>query len=194
VIAACPAPDLALLLPPISQTLSSIESVDVVVVNLAYPASSKLVINGFGFLVPNGSNANILGIVLDSCAVEGQSNDGGLLRVSVMIGGHMFPKIFPNSTDNALGIATGSVKKYLGIEEDCVMESEVNVQRDAIPQYHVGHDKKMKGLHEWSRGKGIGFVGGWYAGVSVNDCIWNARKVATGILDGNEVSGLERSL
>lgn len=161
--------------------------------NLAYPASTKLDINGFGFLVPNGSKADILGIVLDSCAVEGQS-DGGLLRVSVMIGGHMFPELFPESTDGALGIATGAVKKYLGIDEGCILESEVNVQREAIPQYHVGHDEKMKGLHEWSRGKGIGFVGAWYAGVSVNDCIWNARMVAKGILDGKEVSGLERCL
>jgi oxygen-dependent protoporphyrinogen oxidase len=163
----------------------------VIVVNLAYPATSKLPIDGFGFLVPDGVGLDILGIVLDSCAVHGQS-DGGLVRVSVMIGGHMFPNIFPDSTDSAISIATTACKKYLHLKG--VVFSEVNVQREAIPQYHVGHDEKMTELDGWSKGKGVGFVGGWYAGVSVNDCLWNARKVAEGVLEGKEVSGLERCL
>jgi oxygen-dependent protoporphyrinogen oxidase len=191
IIAACPAPALAPLLPPVSHILSSIESVDVVVVNLAYPESSRLSINGFGFLVPDGSDTDILGIVLDSCAVAGQSTDG-LVRVSVMIGGHMFPRVFGEGTESALGIAVNACEEYLGL--DGVLHSEVNLQRNAIPQYFVGHDEKMKELHEWGRDNRIGFVGAWYAGVSVNDCVFNGIGVARGVLEGRKVSGLERCL
>ncbi|KAG0368517.1 hypothetical protein BGZ54_001779 [Gamsiella multidivaricata] len=106
--------------------------------------------------------------------------------------------------------ATDAVKRHLQI--DSVPDTvKVHIHRECIPQYMVGHLQRMQTLDQSLRSEYGGLLavtGAGYLGVSVNDCIKNAREVAEAVIskleevdDGeaqlvgqqDAVTGLERS-
>lgn len=107
-------------------------------------------------------------------------------------------------------VATDAVKKHLQIDVPPELV-KVNIQRSCIPQYLVGHLQRMQTLDQSLRKEYDGLLavtGASYLGVSVNDCIKNAREVAESVLckldevdDGeaelvgtqDAVTGLERA-
>ncbi|KAF9570834.1 hypothetical protein EC968_001375 [Mortierella alpina] len=176
----------------------------------------------------------LLGVVFDSCAIpaqdQGPSRDH-TLKLTAMIGGHMFEDVVAQQEDpttrsssteqtapsknNDLAsffekTAIDSVRKHLQIEADPEMV-KVHINRECIPQYLVGHLQRMQSLDQALRRDYDGLLavtGAGYLGVSVNDCIKNAREVAEDVVskleevdDGeaalvgkqDAVTGLERS-
>lgn len=95
-------------------------------------------------------------------------------------------------------MAASVLERHLKIEEKPVL-SNATLQRECIPQYHVGHDEKLRRAHEdLMRGfKGrVGVAGSSFGGVGLNDCVMSARGIARefakGIREGREgVTGLE---
>ncbi|KAK3808601.1 MAG: protoporphyrinogen oxidase [Benniella sp.] len=176
----------------------------------------------------------LLGVVFDSCAIpaqdQGPSRDH-TLKLTAMIGGHMFdevvthPQPSTSQSDDAVqhgskrneelvsffkNVATDAVKKHLQIDVPPELV-KVHIQRNCIPQYLVGHLQRMQTLDQSLRKEYDGLLavtGASYLGVSVNDCIKNAREVAESVLckldevdDGeaelvgtqDAVTGLERA-
>ncbi|KAI9193035.1 uncharacterized protein BJ171DRAFT_535084 [Polychytrium aggregatum] len=169
-----------------SAWIDEMPSVTVAVVNLAYKGRDLLPIQGFGYLIPaSEEKAQLLGCVFDSEAVPGQDQD--LTRLTVMMGGYRFQQLFgdPDHVDpeQLLQIAKSQVQKHLRTElpESLLLESKVTLQRDCIPQYHLGHHERLcklkQGLlRDWN-GR-LSVVGASYLGVSVNDCIFHSRNLA----------------
>jgi oxygen-dependent protoporphyrinogen oxidase len=178
VFSAIPSNNLSQILEPkysfLKSSLDKIPSVDVSVVNLVY-AKSKLPVEGFGFLVPKTENLPILGVVFDSVAFS-QGDDAIL---SVMMGGHNFERYFgdPKTVDKAklLKIAIDSVTQTLGLSKDNVIDSFVSVHEKCIPQYLVGHEDLLKEIDTLVKCLPISLIGASYRGVSINDCIYNAK-------------------
>ncbi|KAJ3330679.1 oxygen-dependent protoporphyrinogen oxidase [Blyttiomyces sp. JEL0837] len=179
--------------------LGQIKSVDVAVVNLVYEGH-VLPVDGFGFLVPSSEPSDILGVVFDSCALPEQDSPSmKSTRLTVMMGGHMFQKKFGDPTkvshQHLLNVAMAGVKKGLGIEGKPLL-SKVTVQKECIPQYTVGHQELLKKIHDsllrHTDGR-LAVVGASYLGVSVNDCVGNARVVADSIAQGINITGLEKA-
>ncbi|KAF9280466.1 hypothetical protein BGZ68_007223 [Mortierella alpina] len=212
-------------------------SVTVAVVNLVYASEqARLTSPGFGYLVPRSENSavkhqGLLGVVFDSCAIpaqdQGPSRDQ-TLKLTAMIGGHMFEDVVAHQGDPSARssaeqtlsnqdleaffkkTAIDSVKKHLQIDADPEMV-KVHINRECIPQYMVGHLQRMQSLDQALRRDYDGLLavtGAGYLGVSVNDCIKNAREVAEDVVskleevdDGeaalvgkqDAVTGLERS-
>ncbi|KAF9961831.1 hypothetical protein BGZ72_001380 [Mortierella alpina] len=237
VISTVPPLQLQPLLPTSYPELTHNPSVTVAVVNLVYAAEqARLTSPGFGYLIPRSEKSavnhqGLLGVVFDSCAIpaqdQGPSQDQ-TLKLTAMIGGHMFEDVVAHQEDSTTGSSTeqtssrrdlesffkktaiDSVKKHLQIDADPEMV-KVHINRECIPQYLVGHLQRMQSLDQALRRDYDGLLavtGAGYLGVSVNDCIKNAREVAEDVVskleevdDGeaalvgkqDAVTGLERS-
>ncbi|KAG0329073.1 hypothetical protein BG000_000214 [Podila horticola] len=239
VVSAIPPLKLSKLLPKQYAELTHNPSVTVAVVNMVYSgAQEQLSVPGFGYLIPRSENSaqnhnGLLGVVFDSCAIPGQDtgdSQGKTLKLTAMIGGHMFDTVAHLPSSLAPGdskakaskvdrkqleaffakTATDAVKKHLKIDTEADLV-KVHIQKECIPQYLVGHLERMQTLDQELRKDYDGLLavtGAGYLGVSVNDCIKNAREVSEAMVskleeeeDGeaslvgrqDAVTGLERA-
>ena len=171
------------------------------VVNLYFTNKSILPVHGFGYLIPRSipwhqNPERALGVVFDSDASIGQDTASGT-KVTVMLGGHWWDD-FVSYPDEAEGVAMARavLKRHLKIEEEPAMVN-VGLQRECIPQYMVGHHKKMKNTHHdlmrAFRGR-LAVAGNSYTGVGLNDCIRAARDVVMDLKnhDLGHTTGLEQ--
>lgn len=174
------------------------------VINLYYTSPNILPAHGFGYLIPRSIPYDqnpecALGVVFDSDAVVGQDTAPGT-KITVMMGGHWWDgaETYPTNDEGA-AMAKAVLKRHLGItdEPEAVL---VNLQKNCIPQYTVGHEERMKGAHDdlmKSFGGRLAVAGNSYTGVGVNDCVRAARDVAVRMRDtvvlggGLAVTGLE---
>ncbi|KAI8813384.1 hypothetical protein BJ742DRAFT_482261 [Cladochytrium replicatum] len=199
-------PSLAFEPKQVASLLSKIKFISVAVVNFAFTLPSNQSDlpkalqdgGGFGYLVPSSANSPVLGVVFDSSAVPAQDGGAKILRLTAMLGGHRFEEFFgdPDKADQEeiLGIAleTG-IKRFLGLDlsKAILIASRVVVNKECIPQYYVGHNTLLEEIHESLLGGQLAVVGSSYLGVGINDVILNARKVASGIAQGdNSLTGL----
>lgn len=198
------APTLASLLPPSSSSpsLSTISAVTVLVVNLYFSIPSLLPIKGFGYLIPKSvppsqNPEHALGVIFDSDTAATDSHPG--TKVTVMMGGHYWygRSSYPDE-ESAVQMATAVLARHLRIYEKPML-SNVTLQSECIPQYHVGHDEKLRRAHaDLTRGFAgrVAVAGSSFGGVGLNDCIRGAREVAKKMAgrmeSGAGVTGLER--
>jgi oxygen-dependent protoporphyrinogen oxidase len=198
-VSALPASTLATLTPHLP-ALRDIHSVTVMVVNLFYTDPNVLPVQGFGYLIPRSIPLSqnpecALGVVFDSM-VEVTSKPVTGTKVTVMLGGHYWDS-FSHYPDEAQGLvmAQSVLKRHLNIDVKPSM-TFVGLKQNCIPQYYVGHDKKLTttdiDLRTRFRGK-LSVVGSSYTGVGVNDCIRASMEVAAGLADSPEdgYTGLE---
>jgi protoporphyrinogen/coproporphyrinogen III oxidase len=162
-------------------------AVTVGVVNLYYPPESfTMPIQGFGYLIPKTevNPEDALGVLFASnfAGSQDQGRYAQGTKLTVMMGGHYWRdrRSYP-SDDDLLVAAKAVVARDLGI----TIEPEVtlvNLQRDCIPQYEVGHWRRVEKLKEyldWTFGKDRVFVvGAGVDGVGIGDCVLYARKAA----------------
>lgn len=178
-------------LTPSVLSLSSMHAVTVMVVNLYYSDPNILPERGFGYLIPRSipfeqNPECALGVVFDSDAVQGQDTVPGT-KVTVMLGGHWWDGFssYPDEDEGA-AMAKTVLRRHLKIdvEPDAV---NVGLQKDCIPQYVVGHEKRMKAAHgelmQGFRGK-LKVAGNSYMGVGLNDCVMAARDIVMAIKRG----------
>ncbi|EMP26195.1 Protoporphyrinogen oxidase [Chelonia mydas] len=195
---------------PLAQELRGIEAVSVGVVNLQYNGAT-LPITGFGHLVPSFEDRSLLGIVYDSVAFPEQNGTGGpsvrltgrllgpqlrscsppewlFYYLQVMLGGAWFeegfgdPEMMPEA--RLLSRAKEAVRAHLGLaaEPSCTI---VKVLKACIPQYTLGHWQRTETISRYLEREGLplSLIGASYQGVSVNDCIYNAKMAVTRLLD-----------
>lgn len=187
VIAAIPSSVLSHL---IKHHIPDIDAVSVVVVNVAFQDAKLLDhIPGFGFLNPR-RDSPLLGVVFDSWAISGQ-DDIPHTKVTVMLAAS---RMRSKDKDYCLGLALSAISKYLGIKDEPI-SYRVTINDSCIPQYEVGHSDKLRAVHqslvEMQR---ISVLGSSWLGVSVNDCIMHAEKLATGLIQNCDDAGLQPNL
>lgn len=164
--------------PKLCDALKRISFTDLAVVYLEY-TDNVLNHDGFGFLSPSFENAKVLGIVFDSNCFP-SLNGTGRTRLTCMMGGKWFRQILgdPNNVSNEhiLKIATEEAKKHLGIQA-LPVRTKVFVQRNCIPQYVVGHYKKLEAAENEIKENNLclSLLGASYKGAGVPDCIYNSK-------------------
>ncbi|KAI9800155.1 MAG: oxygen-dependent protoporphyrinogen oxidase [Piccolia ochrophora] len=179
-------------------SLLDVRSVTVMVVNLYYTQPNLLPVHGFGYLIPKSvpfdQNPELaLGAVFDSDAVTGQDTATGT-KVTVMLGGHWWDdwSDYPDE-EEAVGMAKAVLARHLGIHASPAA-MHASLQRDCIPQYTVGHHRRMADLHRTLNRHYVGrfrVAGSSFHGVGVNDCL-RAAFDAAHFLHREEVkTGLE---
>jgi oxygen-dependent protoporphyrinogen oxidase len=144
----------------VSQALLSIEMQKIAAVNVGY-RKNVLPVRGFGYLVPTREKEAVLGVVFDSEIFPQQNNFSSETRLTVM-------------TRGEVSIAIETLQRHLGISEP---PDVIHATRAVIPQYTLGHQKKIAALEErqellFPRCR---LLGNYLSGVSVNDCIARAK-------------------
>ncbi|UYV65021.1 hypothetical protein LAZ67_3002849 [Cordylochernes scorpioides] len=99
-----------------------------------------------------------------------------------MMGGHWFPEVL-GDVDRVLEIAVEAAHNYLGIK-DSPTSHMVCLHKNSIPQHTVGHHQRLTELRTLihQRNTPMDLLGASFDGVSIDDCILNARKAVEAFL------------
>lgn len=134
-------------------------------------------LDGFGFLIPSRERRGILGTVFDSNVFPNRAPAGRTL-LRTMVGGARAPELADQPDERLLGQVLADLRDILGIREDPEFVSIYRHER-AIPQYLVGHARRLQVIGEELRKfPGLVLGGNAFRGVSLNDCVLNARAIA----------------
>jgi oxygen-dependent protoporphyrinogen oxidase len=173
---------IATLDPALAATLDEIPSAPIAVVALGYrdaPIGHPL--DGFGFLAPRSEGLRSLGALWESSIFPERAPAGHIL-VRVMIGGAHDPAAVRLDDDALAAIARNELQTAMGIAAPPAMTHVVR-HRAGIPQYTTGHLGRLKRIDEaLGRWPGLHLTGNGYRGVSINNCITDAKAVATHVL------------
>jgi oxygen-dependent protoporphyrinogen oxidase len=158
--------------------LDATPTVPIAVVMLSYAGEEAFgePLDGFGFLVPRGERLGILGTLWCHSIFPGQAPpDHVFLRT--MIGGAREPEAADLTDDELVDRVRTAHLGLLGRDPD---PQHVWVVRwpDGISQYTVGHLDRVEIAERAARGLRVELAGSPYRGVSVNDCIRQARAAA----------------
>ncbi|MEK7742622.1 MAG: protoporphyrinogen oxidase [Nitrospirota bacterium] len=172
---------------PLSSVLSEIPYPSVSVVCFGYRKeriAHKL--DGFGFLIPYKERRKILGSLWDSSIFPGRAPDGYVLLRS-MVGGARASEIAMQDDSRLIDVVAEELKDIMDIK---VQPDFVKIYRHekAIPQYNIGHDRKLKAVNGMLlKYKNLYLTGNAYRGIGVNDCIENSYKLAETIIRKEEI-------
>jgi oxygen-dependent protoporphyrinogen oxidase len=121
-------------------------------------------LDGFGFLVPSKEKRSILGTIVDSNVFPNRAPEGAVLFRS-MVGGARTPHVAELPDEQLTGQVLSDLKDITGLSAEPEFVRIFRHQR-AIPQYNVG--------------------GNALRGVSLNDCVVNARRTAERLIPDPE--------
>ena len=106
----------------------------------------------------------------------------------VLVGGHLFQDQFgePEKPDKEWrkNVALDAIRKTLDIRDE-PRKVHVSVHKDCIPQYYVGHSELVRSLRSYTMQHSLplDFIGSWYDGVGLNDCIYYSQCAVDNILN-----------
>jgi oxygen-dependent protoporphyrinogen oxidase len=182
VVLTCPAHQQAAILadldPELAQRIDGIAYNRVAVVALGYRrAEVPVALDGFGFIVPQQTRRDLLGVQWCS-SIFPERAPPGLVLLRAMCGGWNRPEIVGWDDNRLIQAVRAELRLAMGIETTPVFHHLVRWER-AIPQYHLGHLERVAWIEERvARHPGL-FVGGnAYHGIAVNDCTEQAELLA----------------
>lgn len=155
--------------------LKSISYASIAMVNIGF-SHSVLKKKGFGYLIPSMEKEPILGMVWDSSAFPEQNRKREETRLTVMMGGAHGPQPSQYSSYPWKDVALECLSRHLGINTKPDLVT-CQFTMDAIPQYHIGHAQKVYRIQSCIRqlSPHLSLLGNSFFGVSVNDCIAQAK-------------------
>jgi oxygen-dependent protoporphyrinogen oxidase len=166
------------LAPDAVQPLAATPTAPIAVVMLGYTEKNAFgrPVSGFGFLVPRGEDEALLGTLYCHDIFPGQSPDGWLF-LRAMVGGARAPDAVGLDDDDLTDRVRASLAKVFGADPE---PDRVWIVRweQGISQYTVGHLDRVAAAEAAARKADIELAGSPYRGVSVNDCIKQARAAA----------------
>jgi len=190
-VCAAPAPDAAALLggldPRFRDLLTRIAMAPVVVVTLLYPEEAAPKAKaGFGFLVPAGEDARVLGVLWDSTVFEGRAPAGKVL-LRAMLGGARSPEVAALDDGAIVEVVREDLRRTMDITAP-PEETRVHNWRQGIPQYEPGHGARLERLEALRADHpGLFLTGNSYRGISMNNCLKDALATATAILNPTRI-------
>ncbi len=195
------APRSAALLRPVAEDLSSllfqIPYESVATLNLGYRRGQiQHELNGFGFVVPATEEKSFVGCTFSSVKYPGRSKaDQVLLRA--FIGGAFHRDTYALDDRSIIRSVKGELEEILSIQGE---PASLHFERyhDAMPQYQVGHRKRIEQIAEKVQGiQGLYLTGNAYEGIGIPDCIRHAEDAAARIIEslknqtGSDPTGVE---
>ncbi len=162
----------------ISGTLQQIPYASMTVICFGYGRDQiRRSLDGFGYLISKKEGLNTLGTLWDSSMFEDRAPEGKVLLRSMM-GGACFPEYVKLNDDEVVARVRKDLAVTMGIDS---APEFVRVFRhpQAIPQYTVGHGKRLQALEELLRAHpGLILTGNSYRGIGLNDCVAAAERAA----------------
>lgn len=139
-------------------------------------AAFRRPLDGFGFLVPGVEDLGILGTLFCHAIFPGQAPEGSLF-LRTMVGGARDPDGARLADDALDGVVGDALNQVLGGRPQPDRRWIVRWP-EGIAQYRLGHLERVAVVEGAVRGAGLEVAGSPYRGVSVNDCIRQAREAA----------------
>jgi len=139
-------------------------------------------LDGFGYLIPKKEGKSILGTLWDSSIFPNRAPEGKVLLRSMM-GGATNPEAIHLSETEVKTKVMADLKAIMGIttEPDFV---RIFRHEKAIPQYTVGHARRLSALDEQlNQHPGLFFTGNSFLGVGLNDCVNASNQIAEKVVD-----------
>ncbi|MEW6570259.1 MAG: protoporphyrinogen oxidase [Nitrospirota bacterium] len=138
-------------------------------------------LDGFGFLIPYREGRRILGTLWDSSIFPNRAPEDHILLRS-MLGGARASELALQDEVKQVNTVMEELADIMGINsEPDFAKAYVHVK--GIPQYSVGHEKKLEIMEKTlERFKRLYITGNAYKGIGVNDCIENSYKLAERIV------------
>lgn len=139
--------------------------------NIAHP------LDGFGFVVPEAEGRPILAGSFTSRKFRGRAPaDCELIRV--FLGGAARPDLAEAPEEELIRIARGQLEELLGVS-GAPRLCKVVRWREAMPQYHLGHQKRVAEIRaQTAKHPGLLLAGNAYDGVGIPNCIRSAKDAA----------------
>ncbi len=166
----------------LASTLNEIYYPSISVVCLGYKRERiKHPLDGFGFLIPSREGRRILGTLWDSSIFPNRAPEGYVLLRS-MLGGVRRSELALEDEDKLKNLVMDELRDIMkiGVQPDF---ARVYKHEKGIPQYSLGHEKRLENINEISsRFKRFYITGNAYHGIGVNDCIENSYKLAERIV------------
>ena len=127
-------------------------------------------LDGFGYLVPKEEGRTVLGTLWDSSMFEERAPDGMALLRS-MAGGACKPELIELPEAELLQRVQDDLRVAMGISQTPCFSRIIRHQQ-AIPQYTVGHGKRLEAIEgRLSSLPGLLLTGNAFKGVGLNDCV-----------------------
>lgn len=165
--------------PTLSRALASIEYAPIAVLCTGYPrADIPHDLDGFGYLVPPNQKKGVLGCIWSSSVFPASAPKGKVL-LRTMIGGALDPTAPSENDEQLLERIRRDVHAPLGIDRDPEMLRIYRHER-GIPQYGLKHGEVLREIDAaQARNPGLFITGNAYRGISMNDCVVEAYRLAT---------------
>jgi oxygen-dependent protoporphyrinogen oxidase len=182
VVLTCPAYRQAALLDGVDRELAeevgAIPYNRVAVVALGYRAADvSRPLDGFGYLTPQRTRRDLLGVQWCSSVFPDRAPPGAVL-LRALAGGWHRPEVVDWDDARLLAAARAELRLALGVVADPAFHHVVRWDR-AIPQYHLGHLERVARVEaRAARHPGLFLGGNAYRGVALNDCTEQAALLA----------------
>jgi oxygen-dependent protoporphyrinogen oxidase len=140
-------------------------------------------LDGFGYLSPQRSRRDVLGVQWCSSIFPDRAPPGAVL-LRAMCGGWNRAEIVGWDDAKLLAAVRREFAQAMDIHAEPVFHQIVRWDR-AIPQYHLGHLERVAWIEQrTTRHRGLYLGGNCYRGVALNDCVEQADLLARRIITG----------
>jgi oxygen-dependent protoporphyrinogen oxidase len=137
-------------------------------------------LNGFGYIAPQRTRRDVLGVQWCSSLFPERAPDGCVL-LRAMCGGWNRADMLDWPDDRLLAAVRDELRAAMDISAAPVFHSIIRWDR-AIPQYHLGHLEKVAAIEQRAAAHpGLFLTGNAYHGVAMNDCTEQAELLAARI-------------
>ncbi len=186
VVLACPAYEQARLLEPLDADLAAevaaIPYNRIAVVALGYRVADCPVLpDGFGYIAPQASGRDVLGVQWCS-AIFPERAPPGMVLWRALCGGVHRGELLDEDDSTLLRRVHREMTLVMGVRGEPVFHRIIRWPR-AIPQYVLGHGQRQARIEEAvRRWPGLVLSGNAYRGVAMSDCVTEAKRVVEWIV------------
>lgn len=130
-------------------------------------------LNGFGALVPECEQRNILGVLFPSSLFPQRAPEGEVL-MTTFVGGERQPELATADTEQVKALVLSELRDLLGLRGEPTFTHHRHWPL-AIPQYKIGYGKHLETMqHIESDFPGLRLAGNYRTGISLSYCIESA--------------------
>ncbi len=168
----------------LAQLISEIPYTPVVVVALGFPQTAVGFQNldGFGYIAPQNTKRDILGVQWCSSIFPDRAPAGQVLW-RALCGGWNRQDILNWDNEQLTRAVVRELRETMKITGEPNFVEIIRWPK-AIPQYHLGHLSRVEKIEQRQKAhKGLFLGGNSYYGVAINDCTENACKLCQKILN-----------
>jgi oxygen-dependent protoporphyrinogen oxidase len=173
VVLACPADAQAAMLadldPGLAELAGGIAYNRIAVVALGYRAADVPPVDGFGFIAPQRTRRDLLGVQWCSAIYPGRA-PAGMVLWRALCGGWHRAEVVDWPDKRLVGAVRAELQLAQGVSATPAFVRVVRWDR-AIPQYRLGHPERVAAIKaRAARHPGLVLAGNAYHGVALNDC------------------------